>query len=376
VQAQYEASQRSEDQLQQGGEPLNRNRFVVRRARLRLQRSWDYAALDVELDANTVRDVSVGLRRAAGSVFWPGPDAEAVPYVRASVGLLDIPFGAELPAGARGRLFAERSAASLALFPSEADVGAAVDGGYGPLRYALAILNGVEADGVFRVRDPNSAKDILARVGVEIAPAERFRVIAGISFLEGTGFHPGSDATKNTLEWNDINEDGSKTDAEIFGEPGHAAEPSKNFDRWAVGFDARAGLQTALGWSWLYGEVSVAQNADRGLFVADPVAASLDSRELGYHIAFVQEITPYVVAGFRADFYDGNSDFIERRRGRAFKQPSTVRTYSPVVGVVLPGRARLTFQYDFIDDTFGRDRRGEPTDLANNQWTLRLQVGL
>jgi hypothetical protein len=135
-------------------------------------------------------------------------------------------------------------------------------------------------------------------------------------------------------------------------------------------------LQTALGWSWLYGEVSVAQNADRGLFVADPVAASLDSRELGYHIAFVQEITPYVVAGFRADFYDGNSDFIERRRGRAFKQPSTVRTYSPVVGVVLPGRARLTFQYDFIDDTFGRDRRGEPTDLANNQWTLRLQVGL
>jgi hypothetical protein len=166
VQAQYEGSQRSEDQQQQGGEPLNRNRFVVRRARLRFQRDWDYAALDVELDANTIRDVSVGLRRAAGAVFWPGPEPDAVPYVRAQAGLLDIPFGAELPAGARRRLFAERSTASLAMFPSESDVGATVDGGYGPLRYALAIMNGFESDGTFRVRDPNSAKDIFARVGV------------------------------------------------------------------------------------------------------------------------------------------------------------------------------------------------------------------
>jgi hypothetical protein len=102
----------------------------------------------------------------------------------------------------------------------------------------------------------------------------------------------------------------------------------------------------------------------------------LDSRELGYYVALVQEITPYAIVGFRTDFYDGNSDFIERRRGAAFKQPQSIRTYSPVVGAVLPGRARLTFQYDFVDDTLGRDRRGEPTDVANNQWTLRLQVGL
>ena len=376
LQAQYESSQASEDQLQQGGEPLNRDRFVVRRARVRLERSWQYAGLDLELDANTVRGIDVGLRRAAGAVFWPGPDADSVPYVRAQAGLLDQPFGYELPAGARQRLFAERSTASLAFFPSEADVGAAIDGGYGPLRYALAVLNGQESDASYRILDANSAKDLLARVGVEVAPREDLEVLAGVSFVEGTGFHPGGDATKNTLVWNDINEDGSKTDAEVFGEPGSSVEPSKNFDRWAIGLDARVGLRTTLGWSRLSGEVSFAQNLDRGLFVADPVASSLDARELGYYIAFVQEITPYLVVGFRADYYDGNSDFIERRRGKAFKQPLSLRTWSPVVGVVLPGRARLALQYDFIDDTLGRDRRGEPADLKNNQWTLRLQVGL
>jgi len=53
-----------------------------------------------------------------------------------------------------------------------------------------------------------------------------------------------------------------------------------------------------------------------------------------------------------------------------------VRTYSPLIGVVLPQRARLVFQYDFIRDAFARDARGVPTDLRNNQWTLRLQVGI
>jgi hypothetical protein len=126
----------------------------------------------------------------------------------------------------------------------------------------------------------------------------------------------------------------------------------------------------------LYGEASLGQNLDRALFVADPIASSLDSRELGYYIALTQEITPYFVVGFRTDFYDGNSDFIERRRGRSFKQAQTLRTYTPVVGVALPGLARLSFEYNIVRDTLGRDQRGEPADLKNNRWVISLQVGL
>jgi hypothetical protein len=44
------------------------------------------------------------------------------------------------------------------------------------------------------------------------------------------------------------------------------------------------------------------------------------------------------------------------------------------VGLALPPYARLVFQYDAVFDALGRDARGVPVDLANNRWTLRLQV--
>jgi hypothetical protein len=46
------------------------------------------------------------------------------------------------------------------------------------------------------------------------------------------------------------------------------------------------------------------------------------------------------------------------------------------VGVTLPDRARLSFQYDVIKDHLARKKDGTLTDLKNNAWTLRLQVDL
>jgi hypothetical protein len=161
------------------------------------------------------------------------------------------------------------------------------------------------------------------------------------------------------------------------GQPSQAAAISKNFDRWGVGADLEFLLKTSLGWSMLYGEVTLAQNLDRGLFVANPndVGGS-DLRELGYYVAFTQEITPYGVVGFRYDLYDPNSDITDRRRGKPLPTSQKIKTYSPMVGLVLPGRARLLFQYDVIEDFLARDTRGVPTDFKNNQWTTRLQVNL
>ena len=47
-----------------------------------------------------------------------------------------------------------------------------------------------------------------------------------------------------------------------------------------------------------------------------------------------------------------------------------------MIGVRLPKRARLFFQYDFVHDYLGRDARGVPTDAKNDTWTGRLQVDL
>jgi hypothetical protein len=381
IQAQYENSQLSEDQLQQGGLPLNQDRFLVRRARIRLDRAWQWAHAAIEIDGNTTRGPTFGLRRAEAALLYRSTDPDAPPWVRVTAGLSEIPFGYELTDSSRSRVFMERSTGSLALFPGEPDVGVRVSGGVAFFRYAIAALNGEPIDDRpgRPARDPNAAKDLVGRVGVETPlHADRaghadLHLAGGASFLTGKGFHAGSEATKNSVVWRDLNENGVLDAGELTAVPGTAAVPSQNFDRWAIGLDLGLSLDTRLGRSRLYGEVFVAQNADRGVFVADPIATGSDVREVGWYIAFLQEVTRWGIVGFRADRYDPNADFLDKRVGKLIPADASITTLSPLVGATLPDRVRIVFQYDAILDKLARNASGVPTDLRNNQLTLRIQ---
>jgi hypothetical protein len=131
-----------------------------------------------------------------------------------------------------------------------------------------------------------------------------------------------------------------------------------------------------LGVAKLYGEVVLAQNMDRGLYIADPILTGVDQREFGWHVAFTQEVTRYGVVGFRYDYYDPNSDAFDKRGGKLRPLSQVVTTASPLVGLVLPDRARLLFQYDINSNSLARDVTGVPTSLKSNGWTVRLQVQL
>jgi len=378
VQAQYELSQASEDQIQQGGVPLNQDRFLVRRARLRLSRTWQYTAVNLEIDGNTTRGATFGLRRAEGSVFYRPEQGDGPPLVMFTLGLSEIPFGFEMVDQARTRIFMERSAASLAFFPSEPDLGARISGGLGFFRYALAFMNGEPLDdrpNRFQV-DPNAHKDLVGRVGVETSPGERWRAAGGTSLLRGRGFHAGSEAGKNLLIWRDTNENAVVDQGETSGVPGLGAVPSESYDRWAVGLDAQVRWRSPLGWSSLWGEVTLASNLDRGYLPADPILTGVDVRHLGYYVAASQEIGRHGLIALRYDVYYPNADFLERRVGKLIPTSQTVRTFSPAVGVILPGQGRLLLQGDIIQDYLAKDARGVPTDLRNNRLTLRLQVEL
>jgi hypothetical protein len=377
VQAQYQHNAISEDQLQQGGSPINQNEFLVRRARLRLDRGWDFASATLELDANTVRGPRVGVRRAEGSIFYRGSNPkELPPLIALSVGVLDIPFGFELAESARVRWFMERSIGSGALFPTEMDAGAKVYGAASFLRYAVAVTNGEPVDERGLPRDPNNNKEVTGRFGAEGSLGDVLELGGGTSFAVGKGFHAGQDATKSTVGWNDVNQDGIAQPSELVGFPGSAATPSENFKRWAIGLDLQAGLRTRLGQTRLAAEAFVASNYDRGYAPSDPVATTLDARQAGGFVALTQEVTRWGIAGFRAAIYDPNSDIIEVRAGKTLPKTQTVKTFSPLVGLVLQNRARLLFQYDFVRDYLARDAVGVPTDADNDQWTLRLQVEL
>jgi hypothetical protein len=381
LQGQYESHQDSTDDLRQGGAVLNQDRFLLRRGRFKVTHDWQWAQIILELDGNTVRGPAFRVQKAEASlVYGRSPDKDTPPIAEFTIGQFDLPFGFEVPYVPKVRWFMERTQGSRALFPGEPDVGARLSGGLGFARYAVSVTNGEPLDekSPYSLQDPNANKDITARFGA-VAKATRSVVFAGgVSYNRGKGFSPGSDATKNSIQWNDTNPADGKISgsAELGGVLGHVAVPSKTFDRWAVGADLEVLFKTKLGWSMLYGEAVAASNLDRGLFIADPTITQYDVRELAYYVAFTQEITPYGVVGFRYDFYDPNSDLTDTRRARILPVSQAIRTYSPLVGLVLPGRARLLFQYDVIRDYLARDTLGVPTDFANNQWTLRLQVNL
>jgi hypothetical protein len=380
LQGQYESHQNSEDQLQQGGTLLNQDRFLLRRGRFRITRDWEWAEVIVEIDGNTTRGPAVRFQKAEASlIYGRSKDKDQPPLAQLTIGQFDTPFGFEVPFSPKYRVFMERTQASRALFPGEPDVGVRFSGGYSFARYSVALTNGEPLDEktAFALQDPNANKDITARFGAESKASRDFVIAGGISYNRGKGLSAGADATKNTINWVDGNGNAQvEPSNELTGEQGKAATVSKNFDRWAIGADLELLLHTGLGWSMLYGEVVAASNLDRGLLISDPIATGFDLRQLGYYVAFTQEITPYGLVGFRYDFYDPNSDVTDSRRGKVLPASAQVKTFSPMVGLALPGRARLVFQYDVIRDLFARDTRGVPTDFKNDQWTLRLQLNL
>jgi hypothetical protein len=373
VQPQVVFSQMSEDTLTADGEALNKDRFLVRRGRIEVERFWKYAYSSIEVDLNTVNGPRVNLAGAEAAVLYPSPDG-GVPYIRLGAGLADTPFGFELPDDADQREFMERSTASRAFFASDSDVGVQLSGGYGPLRYNLAALNGVPVSPDTDNTVYTSDKTLLGRLGFDFQRERLFRVSGGVTFLKGKGFHAGTPETKSQLLWSDVNQDGTVTLNELEAINGQAATESATFDRSAIDADLQLGVHTPLGWSRVYGEVTMGTNLDRELYVADPIATGYDLREVGWYVAIVQDVTKWGLVGIRFDDYQPAADAFEARRGLFLPQDASIYTMSPVVGVRIPDLAKLYLQYDYVVDFQSRDVRGEPVDLANDQLTVRAQV--
>jgi hypothetical protein len=383
VQGQYENHQESQDQLNQSGSALNLNRFSIRRARVSLTGEWEYAALALELDANTTNGPQVDLRKAEASLQYR-PDRNAPPLVMATMGLFDAPFGYEIVESPKTRWFMERSFASRQFFPAEPDLGFRLAGALGFFRWTISAQNGepLGEASPYVLQDPNDAKDVIFRFGFDDLPLKDLHMAGGVSALHGMGFHPGNLPSGASLQWHDLSGDGLVHPAGLTGLPAQAGAPSQNFDRWAVGADFRASFRWWPGVAKVYAEFVLAQNLDRGPFyAADPISIGLAQRELGFYAAAVQEVTRYGVIGLRYDYYDPNSNAFDKRGGTLIPFAEAVKTVSPLVGLVLPDkdqgdRARLLLQYDIISNAFARSSLGVPTSLADNVWTLRLQVKL
>ena len=376
LQADVAIRQSAQDQLNTAGAPLNSDRFNIRRARIRAALDREYIAGAVEFDGNTTNGPTARVLDAEASLRWPAASATDLPLLMATIGAFKIPFGFEVGQSDRDRLFLERSTAERAFFPGEYDLGARLQGGWRFARYQFAVMNGEPAgeSAGFPGRDPNHQKDFVGRVGVDTSIVERLGISAGVSALSGEGFHPGSAATKPSIQWTDQNQDGIFQSSEVTFKAGAAAKPSANFSRQAVGFDLRlVGHLLPLGETTAYGEFYLAKNLDRAILPADPLAGGRDSNEVGGYVGFTQEILRHGIVGFRYDYYNPDRDSTDTQKAVTVPQSFIYQTFAFTAALQAPA-GRLIVEYDVNTNHLGRDVNGLPTNLKDNAVSLRGEV--
>lgn len=367
-------SQASVDELDPStGQPLNAERVLIRRARLRAEAHQDALSGAIELDGNTQSGATARLLGAqVGWTFTPGEQ----PLFTVTAGLLKIPFGVEVPASERDKPFLEPPTVSRALFPGNYDAGAMIQGRYDLARWSIAIMNGAPVgDAQWKGKDPASSYDFVGRIGAELEALRDLRFEAGVSALSGTGLHAGTPPTKDGIQWVDDNQNGFVDPTEIQIVQGSPGEPSQSFARNALGADLQVHwCVCAIGNGTAFFEVALATNLDRGVVYSDPIAVSRDVRQLGVVVGAVQEVGAHVVVGARYDRYDADRDARDREGAALINVHKRFST----VAVMASGRwhdARLTLEYDHEHNPSGRGDDGAPATRAADRVTLRAQVG-
>ncbi len=355
--------------------PLNQDRFTLRRGHLRFSSDQRYLSGALELDANTTNGAQVRPINVEVGAHWPEHEDAHSPQFSLIAGLIRIPFGFEVPELDYVRPFLERSTAARAFFPGEFDLGARFQAKYQFLSLSVAVMNGHPiADRVFPALAPSAKKEIVGHLGThsELAPGVVLEV--GISADTGSGFHEGSPTSKDQLVWRDDNGDGQVGPTEIQVIAGSSATPSQAFHRFALGADARLGIQFAPNARGeLRAEIVRASNLDRAVETADPVGSGHDLREFGWYLGATQELTRWGLVGIRYDHYDPDQDANEQRVTLVVPRDRSYGTLA-LLAMLRYGEGRLSFEYDRNRNALGRTASGAPTSLASDALTVRAQL--
>jgi len=370
--------QSSEDQLAPtSGQPLNQERLLIRHGVFEIDARRGRLLGVLMVEGNTVKGPSFGLNLAEISYLLARQPPARPDLAMLSIGLLRIPFGAEVQEYERDRLFFERSNVSRAIFPGIFDLALRLQGRWRALVFQLAMMNGQPmGSGTMAGRDPTAAKDFSGRIGVAMGRGSRLRIDGGLSVLEGTGFHAGTPASKDVLVWHDQNEDGVVQITEIQTIPGSPATPSSTFHRFAAGCDLRVtAMLPRLGELTAFGELVWAANLDRGLVPADPVAGGRDISELGVMAGLTQALGSHFVLGARFDWYNADLDASEILPVRIVPASLILSTTALLMAWRFTELDRVAVELDLNRNPYGVSSSGMPSNLPSDTLTVRAQLG-
>ncbi len=343
VQAQFTHSEESKGGVKDASKdpvsnPNNRDKFEIRRGRLKLVYTKSVAELVFQMDATSN---SIALRDAEASVIAPWTDSTKTKF---TVGLFKPPYSYDTILGSQSRWFPERSQLAQRFFPGERDVGARVSGDLfeGTFNYGFAVVNGqMIGEKAFPGLDPNKQKDVLAHFGIKKGPFS-----AGIAGYYGTGYvAPAVDDAAT---------------------PATEAHDGINYTRWSYGPDVRFNYEIPkLGLLDIYAEIAYAQNMARGTLTdLPPVKLNAagnatgdvqDHKQLAWYVAVNQKIGKYAGVAFRAEQF--TLDLDDDKAMQTNVEPAVLAFFSDNVW--------LSFSYV---------RRMEDADVDNDQLWARLQA--
>mgnify|MGYP000451104481 CR=1 FL=1 len=369
--------QSSQNQLDPDtGQPLNDERFALRRGRLVIAAHNPNAYGRLELDGSTHNGPQVQLKGAVIGLHTTQQHDTRWPLLEARLGLMASPFGAELQRSSRHRPFVERSNAINAFFPGTQDVGAEIRGQWRFVRYQLALMNSEPLGSDDHPgQDPTASKDLVARVGVVIPVTDTFTLEMGTSVLQGEGLSPSIATTKDSVQWIDANENGVVEVSELQPIPGVAGRPAQSFDRSALGADATAKLNIPhLGALRLSADLYWALNLDRAVVPADPVTQGRDLRELGWMVSLEQALTRHALLAVRYDHYNPDADDTETIAADLVPRDRSVSTLAINATWTTFDPMTVSLEYNHNDNNDGRNADGSPTRLKDDRLLVRAQV--
>ena len=100
------------------------------------------------------------------------------------------------------------------------------------------------------------------------------------------------------------------------------------------------------------------------------MAFGRDYREFGAYVALTQELGQHAQVGVRYDFYNPDADSVNTVMGATKPTAFAYQTLSFVAALQAPS-GRLIAEYDINRNHNGRDMEGNPTNLADNVFTIR-----
>ncbi|MBI2896695.1 MAG: hypothetical protein HYY06_24265 [Deltaproteobacteria bacterium] len=247
VQAQYETHSDSENELDESGEPLNRDRFLIRRGRVKLR--WEgsrFARLSLETDASSS---GVSLKEAEATLLFPFSGID----VDITLGLFKVPFGFETLLSSSDNPFLEPSFLTRTFFPGERDLGLRLRARSSIYDVKMAVINGNPIGSDFLPgRDPDGTKDLVVRFGIDTE-----RIDFGVSGQVGKELVPGRAEVSPTTTWIDTDRDAVPDLDEVTTTEAAPAVPSDDVARWRIGAD----LELQLPRSEIYGEIAFSRRA-------------------------------------------------------------------------------------------------------------------